>query len=315
MPYDYTAGGNNTTNLSNSILRVYSKEILFYAQPVTRFDQFAIQKTELGVTPGQMISMLRYNNLDKGGALTEGTRMAIKTLVGSLVNIQVTEYGNAVAITELLLHTSFDDVMSSASKLLGFDMAKVIDSLVRDAFLTSGNKLYAGDSVDRANILATSGLGTAEIKDAVEFLKTNDAPQLGAGYYVCFAHPHQLRTLRDDPNWISAQHYGSPENLFNGEVGRIEDVIFVESTMVTSGLTTNPYSYVEALVSGTAGNKGTIYQSIFFGDNAVGRATALPVEMRDNGIVDFGREHGLAWYGITGAGMLTEANTVIVETC
>jgi hypothetical protein len=36
------------------------------------------------------------------------------------------------------------------------------------------------------------------------------------------------------------------------------------------------------------------------GDNAFGQPIALPVELRDGGVLDFGREHALAWYGIWG---------------
>ena len=35
---------------------------------------------------------------------------------------------------------------------------------------------------------------------------------------------HQSRTLRDDPAWINASTYGAPEQLFSGEIGRIDDV-------------------------------------------------------------------------------------------
>ena len=51
-----------------------------------------------------------------------------------------------------------------------------------------------------------------------------------------------------------------------------------------------------------------------FGDNAYGWAEALPVEMRDGGIEDFGRSHSLAWYSIMGAGIIEEDNILILET-
>ena len=31
--------------------------------PILRFEQFAVKKTELGVTPGLSINFMRYNNL------------------------------------------------------------------------------------------------------------------------------------------------------------------------------------------------------------------------------------------------------------
>ena len=53
-----------------------------------------------------------------------------------------------------------------------------------------------------------------------------------------------------------------------------------------------------------------IYRAIFLGDNAFGHAISLPVELRDGGILDFGREHALAWYAIWGLGLITDQSVV-----
>ncbi len=57
-----------------------------------------------------------------------------------------------------------------------------------------------------------------------------------------------------------------------------------------------------------------VYKAVMFGENAYGLATALPVEMRDNGVEDFGRSHKLAWYSIMGTGILEDDNIVRIET-
>jgi hypothetical protein len=49
-----------------------------------------------------------------------------------------------------------------------------------------------------------------------------------------------------------------------------------------------------------------VYESIMIGDNAFGHAISLPVELRDGGVLDFGREHALAWYAIWGLGVITD---------
>lgn len=332
MPYQYvqqnmsaaTGAGaaSGGFQLSQAIMLVYSKEILFWAQPVLKFDQFAVKKLELGVTPGLTMNLLRYNNLTPGGTLVEGTRMTTQPLTASQIQITVAEKGNAVSVSELLLHVSFDDVMASAAKLLGFDMAKVLDAELRDSYFGCTSVVYANKKASRNDLANTDLFNTAIIKDSVETLKTNDVPQLAGGYYVCFAHPHQLRGLRDDQYWISAQHYGAPENLFNGEVGRYEDVIFIESTMLKNGRPVgaspnyNTFGYDAQLdkVATPALSADVVYAASMFGDNAVGHAISLPVEMRDNGITDFGREHGLAWYGIWGTGRITDINIVRLET-
>ena len=64
------------TMLGPAIQTIWSKEILFQAMPVLRFEQFAVKKTELGVMPGLTVNFMRYNNLPvPSGPLVEGVRM------------------------------------------------------------------------------------------------------------------------------------------------------------------------------------------------------------------------------------------------
>ena len=72
--------------------------------------------------------------------------------------------------------------------------------------------------------------------------------------------------------------------------------------------------YSANLRSGVAGNQTNIYQAVMFGEYSFGHATALPTELRDNGVEDYGREHGLAWYSIWGSGTLEAANQVVLES-
>ena len=57
-----------------------------------------------------------------------------------------------------------------------------------------------------------------------------------------------------------------------------------------------------------------VYQAVLFGEDYYAYAVGLPVELRDNGVTDFGREHGLAWYAIWGTGLLHPERGVVIET-
>ena len=63
-----------------------------------------------------------------------------------------------------------------------------------------------------------------------------------------------------------------------------------------------------------AKNKVDIYQAVIFGDQYYGIAWSLPVELRDNGVEDFGRKRSLAWYAIWGTGLLHNDYGVVIET-
>ena len=135
------------------------------------------------------------------------------------------------------------------------------------------------------------------MKDAVETLASRNIPRLGETY-VCFVHPHQSRRLRDVPEFIEVTKYAAPGNFMLGEIGRLYDTVFIETTQVKKV---------------TEGGKD-VYQAITIGDNAFGHAISLPVELRDGGILDFGREHALSWYSIWGMGKITDNAIVITET-
>ena len=320
-----TAAVNGGTPFTDAVRTVYSKEIEFKALPVMRFFQFATVKTELGVEPGLTISMLTYDNLTMGGALTENTKLTTQALSGSTKQITVKEYGNAVSVSELLVQSSFDDIMASATTLLGRDYAMVLDCELRDTALTGTNVVYAAKKdgtvvTKRLDLDATSIMKVSTVKDAIEILSTNNAPKaVGGNYWICFVHPHQSRGLRDDPAWINASNYGAPEQLFTGEIGRIDDCRFIETTLMSNGAAAvGDPAYKADLVKGATSGAGNlavnVYKAVVFGDAYFGIATSLPVELRDNGVEDFGRTRSLAWYSIFGVGKLHDQYGVVVET-
>ena len=309
-------GANNGGTLfSDGTRLVYSREIEFKALPIMRFSQFATQKTELGVEPGLTISMLTYDNLKLGGALQEMQNMSTQALSGSMKQITVQEHGNAVSNSELLIQSSFDDIMATTTTLLGRDYALVMDCELRDVALSGTNIVYAGGKASRDAITDADKLQVATIKDAIEVLATNNAPKYQNMYWICFVHPHQSRDLRDDSAWINASNYGAPEQLFTGEIGRIDDTRSIETTLMCNGkASAKDPAYKAELVKGTSENKADIYQAVIFGDQYYGIAWSLPVELRDNGVEDFGRKRSLAWYAIWGTGLLHNDYGVVIET-
>ena len=332
-----TTGYSSDATLSPAIQQIWSKEILFQAMPVLRFEQFAVKKTELGVQPGLTINFMRYSNLtvdeSAGATLTEGVRMEPVALSASQIQITVGEQGQALAVTELLLNASFDDVMASSSRLLGRHMAQSMDIQARNTLYQSAVPFAGGAAVppsvvfgrnpastrDALSPYNNGTLGTAAnpgylspatIKDAVEILAGQNIPRLG-DTYVCFVHPSQSRALRDWPEFIEVTKYAAPGNFMLGEIGRLYDVVFIETTQVKQGV--GPAD-IDSASAGTQAPAASSYSAIMIGDNAFGHAVALPVELRDGGVIDFGREHGLAWYAIWGFGMITRESRVILNT-
>ena len=340
-----TAYSGSNSQLTQAIQTIWSKEILFQSMPILRFEQFAVKKTELGVAPGLQINFMRYNNLGFAAPLVEGVRMSTNALTAQQFSITVAEQGYAIAVSELLLNASFDDVMASASRLLGRNMALYLDGQARDTLMAASSVIYGEDrsnlsavnnwyaygteATSRASMTGASYLSTRTVKDAVETLATKNIPRLGETY-VAFVHPHQSRRLRDLPEFIEVTKYAAPGNFMLGEIGRLYDVVFIETTQILkvvggagSSYTTDTAVANPVVTPGGGyttpatytGNGGSDrYSAIMIGDNAFGHAISLPVELRDGGILDFGREHALAWYSIFGLGLITDQSVVLIET-
>jgi N4-gp56 family major capsid protein len=396
-----------STMMGPAIQTIWSKEILFQSMPVLRFEQFAVKKTELGTMPGLTVNFMRYNNLPiPNGPLLEGVRMKTHAISANQYAITVAEQGFAVAVSELLLNASFDDVMASASRLLGRNMALYMDGQARGtlqrassvvfgyqkpAAINTGYGVYEPGTVapDIATVVAAAGtqanwylLHPHTVKDAVEVLATKNVPRLGETY-VAMIHPHQSRRLRDTPEWIEVTKYAAPGNFMLGEIGRLDDVVFIETTQIVGPLASTPYSKLYPTLPGgqvttpnptspdwrlnqlgiaggdaqgandpspgypdilqpAAGTPDvppynsmsaddpvaitvpgwgqpwapttSAYEAIMLGDNAFGQAISLPVELRDGGVLDFGREHALAWYSIWGWGVITDSSVVKMVT-
>jgi N4-gp56 family major capsid protein len=373
-----TAYSGSNSSLNQAIQTIWSKEILFQAMPILRFEQFAVKKTELGVAPGLRVNFLRYKNFAVDPTpLTEGVRLTTNALTAEQIAITVAEHGYAVAVSELLLNASFDDVMASSSRLLGRHMAQYLDTQARNTLGAATSAVFGYDrsgftSATTFNTYAegTAGtkisdlngnfkLTTASIKDAALTLASKNIPRLGETY-VQFVHPKQSRDLRSNPEFIEVTKYAAPGNFMLGEIGRLYDVVFIETTQVKSFAASSVIDYTsnvgapasqssisdvkantypggggnpEASDAGsTAGNpagstngtvpasatspatSSTVYESIMIGDNAFGHAISLPVELRDGGVLDFGREHALAWYAIWGLGVITDQAITKVYT-
>lgn len=331
--------GNQIVGLPTALLDVYSLDILHNAQGIMRFEEFAVRKQELLAGPGEVVKFTTYDDLTRGGALNENTLLGSQTMSATQKSITVTEWGNAIKVSEKLLRLSWDDVMAESATLLGRDYGVVRDLALRDALFTgaSSNILTTDGNVSgqAANSLidANETFDIESIRKAVEILQTNNAPKFLGDYYVCFVHPHQAAYLRRDQDWVNAHQYIGTRNLFNGEIGRWEDVIFIVTTHAPNGvgrhdskapgfdltlkgdaLDGNDQDGGNSLNANPAGSGIDLYKACVFGDQCLYVADSLPVELRDNGVEDFGRTHGLAWYSIFGVDCLKPEYAVTITS-
>lgn len=299
--------------IPQAVRDLYSQEVIFQAQPLCKFLQFAKVKRDLQAVKGKSVVFVKYGNLAGGGAIAENAALTPQGMVASEVSIPVTEQVNAIQLTEMLMRTSLLDVLGDASKLLANNLANVLDKQFRDTCLSTTNVLFGNGVADPASMTTTSVFNAKTVKNAVELLATNNAPKFvtsnGEAFYVCIAHPKQLRQLRDDAAWENANTYMGRRQLYLGEVGMYEGVIFIETTNM-------PFLTSAQIVTAYGGTYTPTHgcEAVFFGDNSYAWAIALDVELRDDGVQELGRKHTIGWYGIWGQGLIEGNNVVKVLT-
>lgn len=304
------AAGNGYSALPVLVRDFYSQEVFRRALPRLRFLQFTKVRRDLQAVRGKNIVFTKFNGLTGGGAIAEDAVITPEALSASEITISVTEQANAVQVTEFLLKTSIMQVMEEASIQLANNFAKVLDIQLRTAALSTTNVQFGNETATLgAMTLAGSKFTAKTVRAAVELLATKDAPKIDGEFYVAFAHPHQLRALREDAEWIEAFKYMGRRNLYLGEAGMYEGVVFIETTNMP--VLTN----AEVIAKYGAGYvPATGYEAVFLADNSIAWGVALDVEIRDDGVTDFGRKHSLAWYGIWGSGLIENDYAVRVLT-
>ena len=151
------------------------------------------------------------------------------------ISAKVKLYGGFVELSDMLLLTAIDNNMVEATKLIGSQAGRSLDTLTRE-IITAGDMVqYAEGQVDSRSALvggAESGnhyLTVNAIRRAVRFLKIWNAPKIN-GHYVGIIHPDCSYDLMEDPKWVNVKTYSDPEGIYEGEIGRIEGVRFVETS-------------------------------------------------------------------------------------
>lgn len=255
----------NTTGssgLSPEMKTYYDKNLIRLAEASLVYDQFG-QKRPIPKNGGKIIEFRKYDKLPKlTTPLTEGVTPDGQSLTVTAVTAEVKQYGGYVTLSDMLMLTAIDNNLLEAQRAIASQAARTRDTLVRDILCTpdesgSDNVQYAEGQVSARASLTTSHLLTVDaIRMAVRTLRRNDAPTIG-GDYVAIIHPDIAYDLMSDEKWEEPHKYCDTSNIYNGEIGRLYGVRFVETS--------------EAKIYGAAGASGAVvYATLVLGENAYG---------------------------------------------
>ena len=259
------AGNTNVTTdtgLSKEMKTFYSDYLIDMAEPNLVHDQFG-QKHPIPKNGGKIIEFRKYDSLPKAlTPLTEGVTPNGQKLSMSVITSNVQQYGGYIELSDILLLTAIDNNLVQATKLLGSQAGRTLDTITREVLNGGSNVQYAEGQVTARNSLVggqASGnhyLTVDAVRRAVRFLKVMNAPKIN-GSYVGIIHPDVSYDLMSDPKWVNVKTYSDPDGIYEGEIGKIEGVRFVETS--------------EAKVFEGAGASGVdVYSTLILGADAYG---------------------------------------------
>ena len=278
--------GNNT--LAPELKDFYDTELLENARVEQFYAQFA-KRQPLPANHKGTVEWRKWNSFAPAAQLTEGViptgqKFGVTSITGSIA-----QYGTYTAITDRLELRAYDDVILGATEEMGASAAETQEKLIRDALLTNANVLYCDNIKDGAfvstptscatmldNATGRSVLTPAMVNKAVTILKKNRVPRINGRYYAVI-HPSVAHDLRECEGWIEAHKYAAPDELFNGEIGELHGVRFIEDVFapVLGGST-----YKNA-------QEGVTYATYFFGKDSFGiidpEGGALEMIIHDKG--------------------------------
>lgn len=217
-----------TESLKPELKTFYDKNLLREAKANLVHNQFG-QKRNIPKGGGKTIEFRKFSSLPKAKtAITEGVTPDGKALTATAITATVGQYGDYVRITDMLDLTAIDPILTETGKLLGEQASETLDSLTADILNGGSNVQYSGGKTARADLAEGDVLTVDDIKKAVRTLKRNKAKKIN-GSYVAIIHPDCAYDLTNDPKWEAVKTY-DPKDLYNGEIGRIHGVRFVETS-------------------------------------------------------------------------------------
>lgn len=309
---------NTGTSLSAEMKTFYDLTLIDEAGANLVHHQFG-QKRPIPANGGKTIEFRKFSALPKATTpLTEGVTPDGKAMTVTNVTATVNQYGDYITQSDVLELTAVDNTILEATKLLGRQAGLTMDTIVRNVLQSGTNVTYCPslaapttEITSRANLKADSQLTVDVVKKVVAKLRAQNAPPVDGRNYVAIIHPYVAYDLMSDPKWEDYHKYAAPENLFEGEIGRIAGVRFVQTTEAKiytgsgcpSGLAVFGTLFLGADAYGVTEVTGGGLQTIVKQKGSAG--TADPLDQRSS----------VGWKAMETAELLLPNYLIRVESC
>jgi N4-gp56 family major capsid protein len=211
--------------------------------------------------------------------LVEGVTPTGSMLANQDYTVTLSQYGDFVTITDVIMDTHTDPVLQQATDILGEQAAVTVET-IRFNTLKAGTNVFYGNSVGgRSSVVTaptltdqrrvTTALNRQNAKKITMVVASNpdfNTKSVEASF-MAVCHPDLETDIRGMTGFKAVADYGPHTTPFEGEIGSVEQVRYLTSTVIA------PFADAggaKGTLRSTTGTLADVYPILYFARDAYG---------------------------------------------
>jgi N4-gp56 family major capsid protein len=184
-----------------------------------------------------------------------------------------------VTITDVIMDTHTDSVLQATTDILGEQAALTVETLRFNVLKAGTNVFYANSVANRAAVVAT--IAKADQRRVTTALNRQNAKKISQvvastadfntksveAAYMAVCHPDLESDIRNIDGFKPVADYGPHTTPFEGEIGSIEQVRYLCSTVIAPWADAGG---AKGAMRSTSGTNADVYPILYFARDAFG---------------------------------------------
>jgi len=213
--------------------------------------------------------------------LVEGVTPSGNKLANVDYSVQIQQYGDYATFTDVVIETHTDPILQQLTDALGEEAAVTVETL-RFNVLKAGTNVFYGNAVGGRNSVVTA-ISRADQRRVTTALNRQNAKKITSvvrsttdygtksveAAYMAVVHPDLESDIRDMTGFKAVADYGPHMSPFEGEIGSVEQVRYLASTVIAPWINEGGSLGSTGLRS-TGGTNIDVYPVLYFARDAYG---------------------------------------------
>ena len=214
--------------------------------------------------------------------LVEGVTPSGSMVANQDYTVQLAQYGDYVTITDVIEDTHTDPVLQQMTDILGEQAAVTVETLRFNTLKAGTNVWFANLVSGRSGVITaitltdqrrvTTGLNRQNARKISTVVASNpdfNTKSVEAAY-MAVCHPDLESDIRNMTGFIPVASYGPHTSPFEGEIGSVEQVRYLTSTIMLPFINAGGTTGAGTTFRSTGGSNDDVYPILIFGRDAFG---------------------------------------------